>query len=135
MGSITQAEASLVLCVLEHARDDEPRQRLRRVLQPMEHADSAFRAISISRSEARLVWEDIVALRHLFGAEEQPALDSLKARLAAIMRAQSPAVSPRALPPKDRRRARLSDALSAVLVPAHEPERSRRRGGRCRGRR
>jgi hypothetical protein len=83
MGSITQAEASLVLRVLKHARDDEPRQRLRRL---MEHADSVFRAISISRSEATLVWEDIVALRDLLGAEEQPALDSLKARLAAIMR-------------------------------------------------
>jgi hypothetical protein len=87
MGSITQAEASLVLRVLKQARDDEPRQRLRRLLRLMEHADSAFRAISISRSEATLVWEDIVALRHLLAAEEQPALDSLKARLAAIMRA------------------------------------------------
>jgi hypothetical protein len=89
MGSITQAEASLLLRVLQHARDDEPRQRLRRALRPMEHVDSAFRAISISPSEARLVWEDIVALRHLLGAEEQPALDSLKARLAAIMRTES----------------------------------------------
>jgi hypothetical protein len=32
MGTITQAEAILVLRVLQHARDDEPRQRLRGVL-------------------------------------------------------------------------------------------------------
>jgi hypothetical protein len=54
----------------------------------MEHADSGFGAINISRSEAELVWKDIVALRHLLGAEEQPALDGLKARLAAIMRTE-----------------------------------------------
>jgi hypothetical protein len=89
MGSITQAEAALLVRVLQHARDDEPRQPLRRALGTMERADSEFRAISLSRSEAALAWEDIVVLRHLLGAEEQPALDSLKARLAAIMRARS----------------------------------------------
>jgi hypothetical protein len=86
MGTITQAEASLVLRVLQHARDDEPRQRLRGVLRLMEHGDSAFQAISISRSEATLVWEDVLALRHLLATEAQPAVDSLKASLAAIMR-------------------------------------------------
>jgi hypothetical protein len=86
MGTITQAEASLVLRVLRHARDDEPRQRLRGVLRLLEHRDSAFQAISISRSEATLVWDDILALRHLLATEEQPAVDSLKASLAAIMR-------------------------------------------------
>jgi hypothetical protein len=85
MGTITKAEATVVLRLLQHARDDQPRQQLRRVLALMEHAESAFQAISISRSEATLVWEDIVALRHLLEVEEQPALDSLKACLAAIM--------------------------------------------------
>jgi hypothetical protein len=52
----------------------------------MEHGDSPFQAIRISRSEATLVWEDIDALRDLIATEEQPAVDSLKASLAAIMR-------------------------------------------------
>jgi hypothetical protein len=84
--AINQADAALLLRVLQYAPTDEPRLQLRRLFETMGRAGAAFRTVTISQKEATLLWEDVTWLGHLLGSGDRTALDALKHRLAEIMR-------------------------------------------------
>jgi hypothetical protein len=84
MNLITPADAARLQRVMPYMPEDETRAELGRIVARAGTTAAGIRWVDIEPARAARLWEEMVWLRQHFAAVEQPALDLILSRLAAL---------------------------------------------------